>query len=46
MKTIMESLLEKYLGKYIDGLTNNLTFGFLDGKITIQNVSLKASFVN
>ena len=46
MKNIIESLLVKYLGKYVDGLKNSLDIGLLDGEVSIENVSLKASFIN
>lgn len=46
MNNIIEGVLVKYLGKYIDGLKNSLDIGLLDGKVTIDNVSLKTSFVN
>jgi hypothetical protein len=46
MKNIIESVLVTHLGKYIDGLKNSLDIGLLDGEVTIENVSLKPSFVN
>lgn len=46
MKNIIESVLVKHLGKYIDGLKNSLDIGLLDGEVSIENVSLKPSFVN
>jgi hypothetical protein len=46
MKNIIESVLVKHLGKYVDGLKNSLDIGLLDGEVTIENVSLKASFIN
>ena len=46
MKNIIESVLVKHLGKYIDGLKNSLDIGLLDGEVTIENVSLKPSFIN
>ena len=35
MKNIIESVLVKHLGKYIDGLKNSLDIGLLDGEVTI-----------
>ena len=46
MKNIIESVLVKHLGKYVDGLKNSLDIGLLDGEVTIENVSLKSSFIN
>lgn len=46
MNNIIESVLVKHLGKYIDGLKNSLDVGLFDGEVTIENVSLKPSFVN
>ena len=46
MNNIIESLLVKHLGSYIDGLKNSLDIGLFDGEISIENVSLKPTFIN
>jgi hypothetical protein len=43
---IVESVLVKHLGKYIDGIKNNMDIGLIDGEVTIENVSLKTDFIN
>lgn len=44
--TIMESLLVKHLGKYLDGIKNNMDISFISGNITIDNISLRPEFIN
>jgi hypothetical protein len=44
--SIIESVLVKHLGKYVDGIKNNMDVGLFDGEVKIENVSLKTAFFN
>ena len=44
--TIMESVLVKHLGKYLDGIKNNMDISILTGNVTIENISLRPEFIN
>lgn len=46
LASIIESVLVKHLGKYVDGIENNMDIGLIDGEVTVENVSLKTSFIN
>jgi len=43
---LLEKLLFKYLGRFIDGIdTNNLHLGVFSGNIVIENVCLKKNIL-
>jgi len=46
LSSIVESVLEKYLGKYIEGIKNNTDVSMIDGCTTIENASIKPAFIN
>jgi len=44
LESIVSSLLEKFLGDYIDGLsTQNLRLGIFSGDVVLQNLAIKTS---
>ena len=42
----METVLVKHLGKYIDGIKNNMDISLISGNVTIENISLRPEFIN
>ena len=44
--TILETVLIKHLGKYLDGIKKNMDISILNGEITIDNLSIKPEFIN
>lgn len=44
--SIIESVLVKFLGKYVDGIKNNMDFNIITGNATIEKISLRPEFIN
>lgn len=42
---ILENVLVRFLGRYVDGIKNNIDVG-ITGNATIQKISLRPEFIN
>lgn len=39
--SIMETVLLKFLGKYVDGIKNNIDVSIINGDVSVEKVSVR-----
>jgi hypothetical protein len=44
--SIIETVLTKFLGKYVDGIKNAMDINIMTGNATIEKISLRPEFIN
>lgn len=43
--TIMETVLVKFLGKYVDGIKESMDINLINGNVRIEKISLRPEFI-